>query len=281
MGHPMAQCLLNDGRKVQAWNRNIDKAKSLEAFGATAHSSAQSCVADQDFIITMLPDGQIVEDILFGDNLTDHIKPGATVIDMSSIEPSRARNHGKRLNDLGINYLDAPVSGGTKGAETGSLAIMVGGQKDVFENARDAFEPMGRAVRVGDNGTGQLSKLANQAIVAIAIGAVSEATLLMREGGADLEAFRGALKGGFADSTILQQHGKRMAEGDFEPGGRSRLQLKDLKNVLTEAQNLGIELPLVQAVAARFERMIEKHNGADFDHSALFLDLLDINNLPK
>ena len=128
--------------------------------------------------------------------------------------------------------MDAPVSGGTKGAENGTLAIMVGGERSVFKKVKNVFAPMGRAVFVGPTGSGQLAKLANQAIVAITIGAVAEATLLLEEGGADVGAVRDALLGGFADSTILQQHGKRMSERNFDPGGPSRLQLKDLKNIL-------------------------------------------------
>jgi len=278
MGHPMAKCLLADGHIVRAWNRTFEKAKSLEAHGASSFETAKEAIRGADFIITSLPDGHIVEDILFGDNLADAITKGSVLIDTSSIEPGRARDHAKRLKEKNIQYLDAPVSGGTKGAEAGTLAIMVGGEAQVFEASRDVLAPMGQPVLVGANGAGQLAKLANQAIVAIAIGAVSEATLLMKTGGADLTAFRAALKGGFADSTILQQHGKRMADGDFEPGGRSKLQLKDLKNVLEEAKLLNIKLPIVEEIAKRYERMIANHNGADLDHSALFLDLLDINN---
>ncbi|MDP3526329.1 MAG: NAD(P)-dependent oxidoreductase, partial [Hoeflea sp.] len=206
---------------------------------------------------------------------------GATVIDMSSIRPSQARDHAARLSERGVRHLDAPVSGGTKGAQAGTLAIMAGGDEQVFAEALDLFKPMGRAVRVGPSGAGQLAKLANQAIVGITIGAVAEATLLVSQGGGDLEAFRSALSGGFADSTILQLHGARMQSDSFEPGGRVLVQIKDLDNVLIEARALGIRLPMVEAVRDRFARLADDLGGGNLDHSALFLELLDLNGLSR
>ena len=277
MGLPMARRLLGAGFELAVWNRDPSKATPLAAEGARLASSAADAVAGATHVITMLTDGNVVEHVLFETGVSEAITAGATVIDMSSIRPSEARAHAERLAKLGVRHLDAPVSGGTKGAEAGTLAIMAGGDQAVFDAALDLFKPMGRAVRVGPSGTGQLAKLANQAIVGIAIGAVAEATLLVSEGGGDLEAFRTALSGGFADSTILQLHGTRMQTGDFEARGRVVVQIKDLDNVLTEAQELGIRLPLVQAIRDRFVRLVDDLGGGDLDHSALFVELLDLN----
>ncbi|MEP3438581.1 MAG: NAD(P)-dependent oxidoreductase [Hoeflea sp.] len=277
MGLPMARRLLGAGFNLSVWNRDSSKAAPLADEGARVAGDANDAVRGATRIITMLTDGAVVENILFETGVVESLAAGATVIDMSSIRPSQARNHAARLAELGVHHLDAPVSGGTKGAQAGTLAIMAGGDQLVFDAALDLFNAMGRPVRVGPSGAGQLAKLANQAIVGIAIGAVAEATLLVSEGGGDLEAFRTALTGGFADSTILQLHGARMQSGDFEPRGRVAVQIKDLDNVLIEARELGIRLPLVEAVRDRFARLADELGGGDLDHSALFVELLDLN----
>lgn len=277
MGLPMARRLLSAGHQLTVWNRDASKAAPLVSEGARQADSAADAVKDATHIITMLTDGTIVGNILFESGVAEAISPGATLIDMSSIQPSQARAHAERLSKLDIFHLDAPVSGGTGGAEAGTLAIMAGGDQQIFDNAAGLLGAMGRAVRVGPSGAGQLAKLANQAIVGIAIGAVAEATLLVSEGGGDLDAFRAALAGGFADSTILQVHGKRMQTHDFAPGGRVSVQIKDLDNVLSEARDLGIKLPMVQAVRDRFARLAGELDGGDLDHAALFVELLDLN----
>ena len=277
MGLPMARRLLGAGHQLTVWNRNASKAGPLAAEGAHLAASAAEAVKDATHVITMLTDGDVVENVLFETGVAEALSRGAIVIDMSSIQPRQARAHAERLSALGVLHLDAPVSGGTGGAETGTLAIMAGGDEQVFEKAKAVLEPMGRAIRVGPSGAGQLAKLANQAIVAIAIGAVSEATLLVSEGGGDLAAFRAALAGGFADSTILQVHGQRMQEDDFVARGRASVQIKDLDNILIEARDLGIKLPMVEAVRDRFVRLVEELDGGDLDHSALFVELLDLN----
>lgn len=280
MGLPMAQRLLAAGHKLTVWNRNAVKAEPLAANGAIIAATPAEAVRGASHVITMLTDGLIVGQVLFETGVADALDRGACVIDMSSIKPSQARAHSNRLTGLGVSHLDAPVSGGTKGAEDGALAIMAGGDQAVFDAALPVFAPMGRAIRVGPSGAGQLAKLANQAIVGIAIGAVAEATLLVAEGGGDLEAFRAALKGGFADSTILQLHGQRMQEHDFAPRGRVSVQIKDLDNILAEAAELGLDLPLVKTVRDRFVRLAGDLGGGDLDHSALFLELLDLNGRP-
>ena len=277
MGGPMVKNLASAGYEITAWNRTSSKAEFLLQFGVDVKGLAADAVKNADVVISMLSNGDASAQMQSDKDLQISLSSNATWIEMGSIKPDESRLHSKKLAELGVNYLDAPVSGGTKGAENGTLAIMVGGQRSVFKKVKNVFAPMGRAVFVGPTGSGQLAKLANQAIVAITIGAVAEATLLLEEGGADVGAVRDALLGGFADSTILQQHGKRMSERNFDPGGPSRLQLKDLKNILAEAKALNVDLPFSIAAHDRFSRLVNSLNGSELDHSALFLELLETN----
>ena len=277
MGGPMVKNLASAGYEITAWNRTSSKAEFLLQFGVDVKGLAADAVKNADVVVSMLSNGDASAQMQSDKDLQISLSSNATWIEMGSIKPDESRLHSKKLAELGVNYLDAPVSGGTKGAENGTLAIMVGGQRSVFKKVKNVFAPMGRAVFVGPTGSGQLAKLANQAIVAITIGAVAEATLLLEEGGADVGAVRDALLGGFADSTILQQHGKRMSERNFDPGGPSRLQLKDLKNILAEAKALDVDLPFSIAAHDRFSRLVNSLDGSELDHSALFLELLDTN----
>ena len=279
MGKPMARNLLGAGFDVRAWNRTMAKAEVLADDGALICQTAAQAVQGADVIITMVSDGAAFDQLLFGDDLVRHIKPGAVVIDMSSTKASEAKAYAGQLAEASVGHLDAPVSGGTKGAQAGSLAIMVGGDKAVFDRLEAVFVPMGRATYVGPAGAGQLAKLANQAIVGVTIGVVAEAMLFLEKGGADPAAVREALKGGFADSTILQQHGARMTTGDFIPGGTARTQRKDMTNILEEAEALGLDLPMSRDVLARYHKLIEALEGGELDHSALYLELLDYNKL--
>ena len=277
MGRPMVKNLASAGYEITAWNRTSSKAEFLLQFGVDVKGLAADAVKNADVVVSMLSNGDASAQMQGDKDLQISLSSNATWIEMGSIKPDESKLHSKKLAELGVNYLDAPVSGGTKGAENGTLAIMVGGQRSVFKKVKNVFAPMGRAVFVGPTGSGQLAKLANQAIVAITIGAVAEATLLLEEGGADVGAVRDALLGGFADSTILQQHGKRMSERNFDPGGPSRLQLKDLKNILAEAKALNVDLPFSIAAHDRFSRLVNSLNGSELDHSALFLELLETN----
>ncbi|MEK9841125.1 MAG: NAD(P)-dependent oxidoreductase [Paracoccaceae bacterium] len=277
MGGPMVKNLASAGYEITAWNRTSSKAEFLLQFGVDVKGLAADAVKNADVVVSMLSNGDASAQMQSDKDVQISLSSNATWIEMGSIKPDESRLHSKKLAELGVNYLDAPVSGGTKGAENGTLAIMVGGQRSVFKKVKNVFAPMGRAVFVGPTGSGQLAKLANQAIVAITIGAVAEATLLLEEGGADVGAVRDALLGGFADSTILQQHGKRMSERNFDPGGPSRLQLKDLKNILAEAKALNVDLPFSIAAHDRFSRLVNSLNGSELDHSALFLELLETN----
>ncbi len=279
MGARMARNLLQAGHEVAAWNRSPAKARALAGDGAQASDSAAEAVMGADFVITMLSDGAATG-AMIGDNaVTDALREGAVWLDMSSIKPEEARAQAAHLQGLGFAHLDAPVSGGTKGAEAGSLAIMVGGEAAVFERAAPVFAAMGRPVHVGPAGAGQVAKLANQAIVAVTIGVVAEAMLLLQKGGADPAAVRQALKGGFADSVILQQHGERMTEGNFQPGGLSKFQLKDLENAMGEAGKYGLRLPLTGQLRDRFETLCREMDGGDLDHSAIYLELKRQNGM--
>lgn len=275
MGAPMARNLVASGHAVRAWNRTRSKAEAIS--GAVVCDTVAEAVTGADIVLTMLSDGPTVNSLVFDPAVTDAMVPEAIWLDMSSTKPEEARTQSAHLAGLGKPHLDAPVSGGTKGAEAATLAIMVGGEAGSFAAAEPVLQGMGRPVHVGPSGAGQLAKLANQAIVAVTIGAVAEAMLLLEEGGADAGAVRSALTGGFADSIILQQHGARMSNRDFVPGGLTKFQLKDLENVLAEAGGLNLKLPMVQHVRDRFDRLVKEFEGADTDHSALFVELLDIN----
>ncbi|BCJ91455.1 dehydrogenase [Terrihabitans soli] len=273
MGAPMARRLLGAGFPLTVWNRSIEKAEALKADGAKVAVSAAEAVSEADFAITMLDNGAVVTEVLFGLGVAEALPKGSVLIDMSSIPPSVARDHAARLAKEGRFHLDAPVSGGTVGAAAGTLAIMAGGPEDVFKRAQPVFAPMGRAIRVGPSGAGQISKLANQTIVGITIGAVAEALLLAERGGADPKAVREAIRGGFAESRILEVHGKRMVDREFIPGARSTTQIKDLETILATAREIGFEMPLSKEVYARYLDLRDRLGGGDLDHAALFLQL--------
>ena len=279
MGGPMARNLLKAGIKVTVWNRTLSKAEAIAQDGAHIAQTAHDAVATADYIVTMVSNGPTVADMMFTQDVAGAMKKGATLLDMSSIKADEARSHATRMRERGLFHLDAPVSGGTRGATDGTLAIMVGGEEDVFARAKPVFEAMGRPVRVGPDGAGQLSKLVNQAIVAVTIGVVAEAMLLAEKGGADPASIRDALKGGFADSVILQQHGERMTEGNFIPGGPSKFQLKDIDNAMEEAGRYGLKLPLSSQIQERFIHLCNEMEGGDLDHSAIYLELLKQNGL--
>ena len=277
MGLPMAKRLLEGSLELMVWNRTQDKCIPLKESGALIAEELNT-VADSEIIITMLADGQVVEEVVT--QLLPSLTAEHLVIDMSSTSQEEVIRVAQKIESTGARFIDAPVSGGVKGAEEGTLAIMAGSRDtQSFEEASQVFSLMGRATRVGDVGSGQLSKLANQAIVGGTIAIVAEAVLLLEQAGVDPEAFRRALSGGFADSTILQLHGKRMSERSFEPGGKVTTQLKDEKNILDAAQSFNLELPVTQAIFERYQDLSKNMGKGDLDHSALFLQLLKINNL--
>jgi 3-hydroxyisobutyrate dehydrogenase and related beta-hydroxyacid dehydrogenases len=269
MGARQARRLIEAGWPLILWNRSREKA---EALGARVAASAAEAVAEAEIVITMLENGPIVEDVVFAQGVAGAMRPGAVLIDMSSIKPAEAQDHAARLAEKGIAHLDAPVSGGTVGAEQGTLAIMVGGDETVFERVTPVFTPMGRATRVGPHGAGQLAKLANQIIVGVTIGAVAEALMLAARGGADPAKVREALRGGFAESRVLDLHGARMVERDFTTKGRSVTHLKDIDNALDAAERLGLAAtPFTAATADLFRGLLA--NAGDLDHSGLLVEL--------
>ena len=278
MGLPMARRLCEAGHRVSAWNRSRAKAERLLPFGATVADTPAQAVAAADIVICLLENGDAVDSVLFAQGASCGLRPGSLVIDMSSIQPRQARDHAARLAALGVNHLDAPVSGGTVGAEAGMLAIMVGGKAGDFGRAQPVFAALGRATHVGPHGSGQLAKLANQMIVGITIGAVAEALLLCEKGGADMAKVRQAITGGFADSRILQVHGQRMVERDFAKRAAITVQLKDMRNALSTASEIGFDAPVTTLFEALFAQAAE-HGLADLDHSALFMELASRNGM--
>lgn len=278
MGFPMARRLCEAGHTVHAWNRSRDKAERLAPFGATVHDKAADAAREAEIVITVLENGAVVQEVLFNAGVANAMKPGTVVLDMSSIKPAEARAHAEKLGSMGITHLDAPVSGGTLGAQAGTLAIMAGGKASTFERARPLFAALGRATHVGPVGCGQLAKLANQMIVGITIGAVAEALLLCERGGADMAKVKDAITGGFADSRILQVHGRRMVERDFAPGARMTVQLKDMRNALETAAGLGFEAPITGLLEKLYAEGID-HGLADLDHAGLFVELASRNGM--
>lgn len=279
MGFPMARNLAKANWSVVAWNRTAQKATGLAEFGCALAETPSQAVSDANIIITIVSDGSALLGLI--DDLSTSLQPGSVWVDMSSTKASEAHTAHAQLSDIGVGFIDAPVSGGTKGADAATLAIMAGGEDAHYKAVEPALFAMGNPVHVGPPGAGQMCKLANQAIVGVTIGVVAEAQLFLERGGVDTDAMRKALKGGFADSTILQQHGSRMARRDFVPGGPSRLQLKDLRNVLDQAEALELSLPLVQAVEKRYARYLEELDGTERDHSGLFEELLDLQKPAK
>jgi 2-hydroxy-3-oxopropionate reductase len=272
MGFPMAKNLLDKSLDLNVFSRTIEKAKPLEKFGAKISNSLSEAVKDTDIVITMLTDDDAVEKVLSDQDFQENLKKGSSVVDMSSIKPKIAIKYGKLLKDKGVNFLDAPVSGGTIGAEQATLAIMVGGDQKVFDQIKDVLKVMGNPTLVGSIGSGQVSKLANQIIVGVTIGAVAEAITLCEKAGVDGNKFIQALAGGFADGKILQNHGKRMIDKDFSPKGKVSTHLKDMNNILECAGDFNTKLPISNLIKDMFKSLVENGNDND-DHSALYKEI--------
>ena len=276
MGYPMAKNLINKKLNLTVFSRTLEKAKPLEKLGVIIANSLGEAVKEADIVITMLTDDEAVEKVLGNQEFLNNLKNSSTVIDMSSIKPKIAIQYGKLLKDRNIHFLDAPVSGGTIGAEEGSLAIMVGGDQNVFDGAFDTLKIMGNPTLVGPIGSGQVSKLANQIIVGVTIGAVAEAITLCEKAGVDANKFIKALSGGFADGKILQNHGKRMIDKDFSPKGKVSTHLKDMNNILECASDFNTKLPISNLIQEMFKSLVDQGNDND-DHSALYKEIENIN----
>jgi 2-hydroxy-3-oxopropionate reductase len=276
MGFPMAKNLLKKNLDLKIFSRTLEKSKPLEEFGGKIINSLSEAIIDSDIIFTMLTDDDAVEKVLGSKDFLKNLKPSSTVIDMSSIKPKIAIKYGKLLKENNVNFLDAPVSGGTIGAEQGSLAIMVGGDQKIFDNVIDLLKIMGNPSLVGPIGSGQISKLANQIIVGVTIGAVAEAITLCEKAGVDGNKFIKALSGGFADGKILQNHGKRMIKKDFSPKGKVSTHLKDMNNILECANDFNTQLPISNLIQSMFKSLVDNGNSDD-DHSALYKEIENLN----
>ena len=276
MGLPMAKNILKAGYNLKAFNRSQNKALVLKEFGAEITTSIDEVVKDSDVIITMLTDDMAINEVMGSPNFLENLKSSSTVIDMSSVKPTTATKYGNNLKSKNIKYLDAPVSGGTIGAEEASLAIMVGGEQDAFNKAFDVLKTMGNPTLVGPVGSGQVSKLANQIIVGLTIGAVAEAITLCEKSGANPDKMIKALSGGWADSKILQTHGKRMIDKDFTPKGRTSVHLKDMNNILECANSHNTHLPISNLVKEMYKTLVENGHG-ETDHSSLYKEIERMN----
>ena len=276
MGFPMAKNLLKSGYNLKAYNRSQDKADRLKEFGAEISVSIKDVVTNSDIIITMLTDDNAVEKVMGSDEFISNTKEGATVIDMSSVNPVLTIKYSKKLKEKKIDYLDAPVSGGTIGAEEATLAIMVGGDEETFKNCYELLKKMGNPTLVGPVSSGQISKLANQIIVGVTIGAVAEAVTLCEKCGTNPNKMIEALSGGWADSKILQTHGKRMIDKDFTPKGKTTTQLKDMTNIINAGKAVDTHLPISSLVKEMYKDLVADGHG-NTDHSSLYNAIEKIN----
>ncbi|MBV8601447.1 MAG: 2-hydroxy-3-oxopropionate reductase [Candidatus Eremiobacteraeota bacterium] len=270
MGKPMARNLLKAGYPLVVHTRKRATVDELVAEGAKAGSSPRDVAAQSDVVITMLPDSPDVEEVVLGkDGVAEGIKPGAIYVDMSTIAPASARRVAETVGEKGAQALDAPVSGGEKGAIEATLSIMAGGPQGAFDAVEPIFKAMGKnIVLVGPSGAGQIAKAANQLVVGVTIEAVAEALALAEAAGVDPAKVRSVLLGGFAQSRILDLHGQRMLEGNFQPGFKSRLHQKDMRIVDQTARESGLDAPAAKLALDRFTALVEG-GGGERDHSAL------------
>jgi 3-hydroxyisobutyrate dehydrogenase-like beta-hydroxyacid dehydrogenase len=277
MGRPMAARLLAAGYPVSAWNRTRAKAEALAANGAYVAEAPDEAVKNAhgrvEIVITMLEAGPAVTQVV--QSMLPHLEAGTLVIDMSSTKQSEAQELHAMLGKHGVGFIDAPVSGGVIGAEAGTLAIMAGGSAENFERARPVLQHLGRATLVGPAGCGQIAKLCNQLIVGATLNIVAEALLLAEAGGANPAAVREAIRGGFAESRILEVHGQRMLERNFMPGGQIKSQAKDMENVLDAAAHAGLRLPVSELVAEHYRSILPSVPQAD--QSAILLAMEQMN----
>jgi 2-hydroxy-3-oxopropionate reductase len=278
MGAPMCGHLINAGHQLFVTTRS-KVPEAIASTNAVVCKSAKEVAEKADIIFTMVPDTPDVEKVLFGENgIASGLSKGKVVVDMSSISPIATKEFAKKINELGCEYMDAPVSGGEVGAKNAALTIMIGGSDATFERVKPLFELMGKNITlVGPNGAGQTAKVANQIIVALNIEAVSEALLFAAKAGADPAKVRQALMGGFAASRILEVHGERMIKRTFDPGFRIELHQKDLNLALQSARAMGISLPNT-ATAQELFNACAAHGGKGWDHSAMIRALEKMAN---
>ena len=275
MGLPMVKNIAKHNYPLVVWNRSTKNLKKITNQKTKVCQNLIDLPNQCQIIIMMLSNDKVCLEI--SKELSKKIKKNQILIDMSSTKQKTAIKIEKKINSKGGYFLDAPVSGGTLAAENGKLAIMVGGEKTIFEKTKNLLKSMGTVTYVGKTGSGQVAKLANQAIVGITIGAVSEALILAEAAGVDPKAVRKAIKNGFAGSPILEIHGKRILEKNFKPGGRCSTQLKDMNNIIETAKNHKIHLPLSEKIKKLYEKIVEG-GKSNLDHSALYLLLKNLRN---
>jgi 3-hydroxyisobutyrate dehydrogenase-like beta-hydroxyacid dehydrogenase len=277
MGGHMARRLAEAGFAMTVWNRDRSKAQKLSPFGVAIADSPSAACAGADAVIVMLSNGPVVEEVMFSADATgrspfEAMPVGAALVVMSSIPVETCQEQGRRCAARGIDYLDAPVSGGEPGARDGTLAIMAGGERSVVERLAPVFAALGRVTHIGPAGTGQMTKLANQIIVGGTMVAVAEALHFAVRGGADAAAVRKALMGGFADSKILAIHGERMVGRNFVPGGPAEYQLKDMRTAQAFAARSGLNFTLLDCLIGMFAEMIDRF-GTGNDVSGVLMEV--------
>jgi 2-hydroxy-3-oxopropionate reductase len=277
MGRPMAAHLVKAGYQVTVWNRTQSKAADLIKAGAHQGTAPKDVAARSDITITMVADTPDVREVILGPNgVIEGARRGSVVVDMSTISPAATRDIGRALADRGVDMLDAPVSGGERGAVEATLSIMVGGKPEVFERVLPVFQKLGRnIVHLGDNGAGQVTKACNQLVLSLTILGVAEALTLARKAGVDPAKVRAALLGGFAQSRVLELHGQRMLEGNFEPGFRTRLYHKDMGIVTETGRAVGMPLLGAGLTAQLFQVAMNK-GFAEKDYSVLAQVIADL-----
>jgi 2-hydroxy-3-oxopropionate reductase len=280
MGKPMAKNLLDAGCQVAGFDTDQRAIEKFVADGGKAAASPREAAQGAEVVVTMLPDDRIVQEVVLGtDGAIEGLEDGSVLVDMSTISPTTARNIAQELGKKRIEMLDAPVSGGDVGAIEGTLSIMVGGKQEVFDRVLPVFQKMGKNVSyVGGNGAGQVAKASNQIIVALTIEAVAEALIFAKKAGVDPERVRDALLGGFAQSRVLELHGKRMLDRNFEPGGKVRLHKKDTEIAISMASELGMYLPATSLMSHLWNAVVAQ-GGLDWDHSSVVKVLEPLSNV--
>ncbi|WP_424685799.1 2-hydroxy-3-oxopropionate reductase [Enterococcus sp.] len=278
MGRPMAKNVVKAGYEVTVFDFNQEAIDDLVAHGAKAADSGKAAAQEADVVITMLPNSPNVEAALFAENgIAEGLRPGATVIDMSSIAPKASQAFAERLAKQEVTFLDAPVSGGEPKAIDGTIAVMLGGNQEVFNRYEELLNTMASTVtRVGEVGAGNITKLANQMIVAINIAAISEAYSLAKKANVDPEAVYQAIRSGLAGSTVMDQKSNKIFSGDFEPGFRIELHIKDMQNVLETSQAVNVATPF-SSLAMDIMQSLKAHGLEKKDHSAIanFYELMN------
>ncbi|QGU10241.1 NAD-binding protein [Leclercia sp. J807] len=278
MGQPVARRLVAAGYPVAVWNRSQEKALQLASAGVKIEQSASQLLADSELIICLLSDATACDEVIFNHDALQYIGPETIILMMSTLSPDIVVEQARKAHSVQAHYVDLPVSGGTTGAEKGSLSLMAGGDRQLIDSLRPLLSHLGKVTHVGEVGAGQLTKLANQIIVAGTLSLLSEAFTLAQRGGANPEKVREALLGGFADSTLLQHQGERMVKGDFKARGAAKWQLKDTRSAVALAKQLNLTLPLTETVNQLFSQMIDAGEG-DLDHCAIIKQIQRLNKV--